>query len=476
MTSITRYAPSPTGNPHVGNIRSALFNYLWAKKNEGKFLLRIEDTDRARFVPEAIHYIEESLNWLGIKYDEEKVFQSDRLPIYLKYADQLIEKGLAYKCFCSPERLDEIRKEQETKKLPPAYDKRCKSLTKEEIAAFEKKGEAFVIRFAMPEKGRAKWDDLVRGEVEIDYSIQDDFVMIKSDGWPTYNFANVIDDHEMAITDVIRGEEFIPSTPKHLALYDAFGWTPPKFGHLPLIVGPDKAKLSKRHGDTAILDWRTKGYLPEAMINFLALLGWNSGTTEEIFDLESLAKEFDLARVQKSPAVFDVDRLNWINGKYIREKYKTEDLFQRFLTEVEEYNVSVIEKNKERLKRALEVEKSRLNNLAEYKDLINDYVKTPEYNSEILVFKKGTRKDAIKGLEIVLENLKELHGDPGIDEYDDLLSLIVTQTGLSNGDIFWPVRVALSGKEKSPSPAELLWVFGQDEAIARIETALDKLK
>lgn len=461
--TVTRYAPSPTGNPHVGNIRTAIFNYLYARAKGGSFLLRIEDTDRARFVPEAIEYIEESLKWLGLEYDGEKTFQSERLPVYKKFAEELIEKGLAYKCYCTPERLEKLRNEQEEKGLPPAYDKHCR-----ELPTTEAPDGPYVIRFAMPEKGTAVWEDLVRGKLSIDYKTQDDFVMIKSDGWPTYNFANVIDDHEMDVTDVIRGEEFIPSTPKHIALYEALGWDIPNFAHLPLILGGDKAKLSKRHGDTAILDYKEKGYLPEAMLNFLALLGWNPGSTEEIFTRDELIKSFDISRVQKSPAVFDIEKLNWLNGQYIR---KLEiDSLKGLMEGLEPLRGKEIIKSEKILK----IEQPRLNTLL---DILNDtdyYKILPEYKSELLIFKKSDKEKTIKGLE---GTLRRLQGNLETEtDAAEILNGAKNDEKLDFGDVFWPVRVALSGKEKSPSPSELLWVLGKEESEKRIQKALDKLK
>jgi len=468
---ITRYAPSPTGNPHVGNIRSALFNYLYAKSKGGKFLLRIEDTDRARFVPQSIEYIEESLKWLGLAYDGEKIYQSDRLPIYQKYANELVKKGLAYKCFCSPKRLDELRKDQEKKKLPPGYDRRCRGLASAEVAKREKKGEIFVTRFAMPTEGTCEWDDLIRGKVKFDCRTQDDFIMIKADGWPTYNFANVIDDHEMGITDAIRGDEFVPSTPKHIALYEAFGWKLPNFAHIPLILGPDKSKLSKRHGDTAILDYAREGYLPEAIVNFLALLGWNPGTTEEIFTLSDLVKKFDIKRVQKSPAVFDIEKLNWLNGQYIRKipnnklQISIQKLFpNESITKLSNFN------------RILEVEKTRLVTLADITKDTEYFVKSPKINAGMLIFSKSTKEATLRGLTAALEALSSISEGKWqgmrVDDFEAILKEVVEKKELSNGDVFWPIRVALSGREKSPSPAELLWVFGKKESLLRIKSTL----
>lgn len=475
MKIVTRYAPSPTGNPHIGNIRTALFAYLYAKHNSGNFYLRIEDTDRNRFVPESIEYIEESLKWLGIEYDGEKVFQSDRLPIYAKVAEKLVNEGLAYKCFCTPERLDKLRKEQEANKQAPGYDRCCANLTKSEVKEKEEAGLPFVVRFKMPDSGKAKWNDLVRGAIEIEYSTQDDPIILKSDGWPTYHLANIVDDKEMGVTDVVRGEEWIPSTPKHIAIYEALEWKVPQFAHLPVILGNDKSKLSKRHGDTAILDYKEKGYLPEAMLNFLALLGWNPGTTKEIFTRDELIKEFDIKRVQKAPAVFDIEKLNWLNGQYIKstQNSKLKSQIQEILPELEVLKSKIFD-------RVLEVEKTRLSTLADITKETDYYLEVPNYKSDLLIFKKSTKEDSKRGLEEAAAALRSIDiakwQEMTIDEFNAVLEKAVKDLGLSNGDVFWPVRVALSGKEKSPSPAELLWVFGKEESLKRLTSALNKLK
>jgi glutamyl-tRNA synthetase len=468
---VTRYAPSPTGNPHVGNIRTALFAYLYAKSNNGKFLLRIEDTDRARFIPEALDYIEESLKWLGINYDGEKVFQSDRLSTYKKYAMDLINKGSAYKCFCSQDRLEKLRKEQAEKKLPPNYDGICRNLKPCEIEKLEKDCAAYVIRFAMPKTGKAGWSDLVRGRIEIDYATQDDPIIVKSDGWPTYHLANIVDDHEMGVTDVIRGDEWIPSTPKHISIYQAFGWAIPKYSHLPTILGPDKSKLSKRHGDTAILDYKELGYLPEAMVNFLALLGWNDGSEKEIYSFDELIKLFSVKRVQKSPAIFDIAKLDWLNGQYIRET-KTAKLFKQIK---ELYPDSKIAKQIN-FERVLEVEKSRLSKLSDINHGTEYFISLPEYNGDTLIFRKSTSSDTKKGLNAAVKELEEIKWEKTqIIDFEIILKTIVDDNGLGNGDVYWPVRVALSGLEKSPSPAELLWVLGPTESLKRLSIALKKL-
>lgn len=326
MTVRTRYAPSPTGDPHIGNIRSALFSWAFARANGGQFLLRIEDTDRNRLVETSVQAIMDSLRWLGIEWDEGPdkggehgpYFQSQRLPLYQKTAQTLIEKGRAYRCFCTSERLDEMRAAQAAAKKPPGYDGLCRAVAADESER-RARAERFVVRFQMKKEGTTTLVDQVRGEVVFENALQDDFVMLKSDGYPTYHLGVVVDDTEMEITHAIRGDEWIPSAPKHIQLYEALGWKPPAWAHLPLILGPDHKKLSKRSGDTAVLDYLRNGYLPEAMINFLALLGWSLDDHTSLITAADLTTHFDLARVVPNPAVFDIDRLNFLNGHYIRE-------------------------------------------------------------------------------------------------------------------------------------------------------------
>jgi glutamyl-tRNA synthetase len=468
---ITRFAPSPTGNPHVGNIRTALFGYLAAKASGGKFFLRIEDTDRARFVPGSVEYIHEALKWLGLDYDGEVTYQSERLPIYQKKADELVSSGHAYKCFCTPERLEKLRADQIAKKQPPAYDGLCQKLTPAEIAEKEKAGLPSVIRLAMPKKGTAKWNDLVRDTVEIAYKEMDDFVIIKSDGWPTYHLANVIDDHEMGINCVVRGEEWIPSTPKHIYLYKIFGWDYPQFAHLPVILGGDKQKLSKRNGDSAILDYKKKGYLPEAMINFLVLLGWSSKSEDEIFTLEELEKRFRIDDVNKAPAVFDIERLNWLNGQYIRKT--PNDKLQITINEL--FPDAKITKA-DNFGRILEVEKSRLVTLEDITQSTDFYLELPKYDKTMLVFKKSTPEATKVGIEKSIEALSGITSEKwlamSVEEFTALLQTIASENNLTNGDVFWPIRFALSGQERSASPSELLWVFGKEESLSRMKKAL----
>jgi glutamyl-tRNA synthetase len=465
---VTRFAPSPTGKPHVGNIRTAIFAYLWAKHNQGKFLLRIEDTDRERLDPSSQKYIEESLTWLGLDYKEEIIFQSDRKEIHQDFANILVKERKAYKCFCSKERLEKLREDQTKKKLPPGYDGLCRELTQEEIKKNE--GKPYVIRFKMPKRGKAVWNDGIRGKMAIDYKVSDDPVIIKSDGWPTYHLASVIDDHEQEITDVIRGEEWISSTPKHIALYEAFNWKTPRFNHMPHINGPDGSKLSKRHGDTAILDYREKGYLPDAMFNFLALLGWNDGTEKEIFTRDELIKAFEIERIGKSPAVFDIDKLDWMNGQYIRQTDSS-----KLITQIQSLYPKEKIVTSDNFEKVLKVEKSRLSKLSDILEKTEYYITPPKYKTELLVFKKSNRVDTLRGLEAALTSLESGEWPKTVEGLNNLLAKIVEESNLSNGDLFWPVRVALSGEEKSASPPELLWVIGKKESLERIKRAISKL-
>lgn len=321
----TRYAPSPTGDPHIGNIRSALFSWALARANGGQFVLRIEDTDRNRFSEGSIEAIQESLAWLGLDWDEGPgiggpygpYLQSDRLHLYHEAANRLMETGRAYRCFCTPERLDQLRAQQTANKQPPGYDGLCRALSVDESAR-RSESERFVVRFAMKREGQTVLHDLIRGEVVFENALQDDFVALKSDGFPTYHLAVVVDDTAMRISHTVRGDEWISSAPKHIQLYEALGWEPPRWAHLPLILGPDHKKLSKRSGDTALLDYRTNGYLPEAMVNFLAFLGWSLDDKTSIISLEELARHFEIERVVPNPAVFDIARLDHLNGHYIR--------------------------------------------------------------------------------------------------------------------------------------------------------------
>ncbi|MEK7447719.1 MAG: glutamate--tRNA ligase, partial [Patescibacteria group bacterium] len=366
-----------------------------------------------------------------------------------------------------------LRESQTKEGKPPGYDSCCRDLVKEDIEKKEKEGQESVIRFKIPESPKEiAWDDVVRGKVSIRTDIQEDFVIMKSDGYPTYNFANVIDDHDMEITNVIRGEEFIPSTPKHISLYMALCWEPPTFSHLPVIIGADKKKLSKRHGDTAIMDYKDNGYLADTMLNFLTLLGWNDGTTQEIFTREELIKKFDLKRVGKSPAVFDIERLNWINGEKIRAM-KIPDLTK----EVEKFNPEFLQgKESELIERSLTVMQTRMVTLKDFTENADYFFKDIDYSAKTLIFGKSTKESTLKGLKGALKTTDGVNDIDSPDDASRLLKVAVESEGLSNGDVFWPVRVALSGQEKSPSPNEIMWALRKDETLKRIKDAINKVE
>ncbi len=314
----TRFAPSPTGELHIGVARAALFPYLLARSTGGNFLVRIEDTDQNRLVKDSELRMLELIKWLGMKWDEEPIYQSSRLSLYKDYAHDLIEKGHAYFCFCSEERLEKLRKEQEKQGKPTGYDRKCRNLNAEEVLEKIKNNEPHVIRMKVPESGGVSFVDLIRGRIEFDCKVIDDQLLLKSDGFPTYHLAAIIDDHDQGVTHVLRGEEWLSSTPKHLLLYQFFGWQAPMFGHMPVIIGKDKKKLSKREGAVSVNEFKEKGYLPEVLVNFIALLGWNPGTEKEFFTLQELEKEFDINKVNKAPAFFDIEKLNYFNAHYIR--------------------------------------------------------------------------------------------------------------------------------------------------------------
>lgn len=454
----TRFAPSPTGELHIGGARTALFAYLFARHNEGEFLLRIEDTDRERFVEGSTERIIESLRWLGLypeNYDKP-IIQSQRQAIYKGHALKLVESSHAYVCDCSKERLEKIREEQEKRKLPPQYDRHCRERNL-------KYKEGCVIRLKMPLEGEVRFKDLIRDEVKFDLALQDDPVIFKSDGFPTYHLASVVDDHDMSITHVIRAEEWLSSTPKHLVLYEAFGWKIPEFAHLPMILGPDKKKLSKRHGATSVIDYKKQGYLPEALINFIAFLGWSPKDEREEFSLEQLTKEFGLENVHKNPAVFDIDKLNHINENYIKN--------QKSKVKIGLADLCGVELSEGELELAT---RGGFKTLREIGDYIIKLRKKPEYKADLLIFKKSTREKTQQGLTAAREHLvtNTMWSE---EELQDSLTQAVLEYGLSNGDVFWPVRMALSGQEKSPSPVELLMALDRTESLKRVDYAIKKL-
>lgn len=428
--------------------------------------MRIEDTDRARFVEGSTERIIESLKWMNVipQNLDDIMVQSKRKDIYLKHALELVKNGKAYVCECSKERLEKLREEQEKKKLPPQYDRHCREMKLEYK-------EGLVIRFKMPLHGEILFEDAVLGEIKFDPSLQDDPVIIKSDGFATYHLAAIVDDHESKISHVIRGVEWLASTPKHIALYEAFGWEAPIFAHLPVILGPDhKHKLSKRDGDVSVIDFEKKGYLPEALINFVVLLGWNPKDEREFFSLEELSSEFKLENVNKSPAVFDINKLNSINEHYIREELKGQE--SKIVSLMENLGLKNASKGELDL-----LGRGGYATLVEAAEEILSLRKTPEYEPALLVFKKSTKEKTLTGLGLTTDYL-QLTTDENwnVQELQMKLGLIVERNDLTNGDVFWPIRVALSGREKSPSPVELLMALGKEESLKRIEKAISKLK
>lgn len=495
----TRFAPSPTGFVHIGNIRTALFAYLYAKHNGGSFILRIEDTDRARLVEGAVENMLRVMKQLGIVPDEgfylddqnnvkEKgdfgpYLQSQRLPLYQKHILELIASGKAYYCFCSQERLDEVRKEQTALKKPPMYDRHCRHLTKAqadtEMEKCRAEGRNPVVRFAMPSEGQTVINDLIYGKIVYENKILDDQVILKSDGFPTYHLAVVIDDHYMQISHVTRTEEWIPSTPKHILLYQAFGWEPPLFAHMPLLLNADKSKLSKRQGDVATEDFLAKGYLTEALVNFVAFLGWNPKTEQEIFSMDDLIREFDLDKVNKSGAIFDINKLDWINSSYIKTKTASE-LVNLLLPYWQEANIETAKFKPEYLEAITKLEQERLKKLSEIGERTKYFFVAPEYEGILLVWKKSDKEKTKQVLQDLVQLFESLDDSKmSAAELEPAIKSMIAEKSYDNGSVLWPLRVALTGLEKSPGPFEVATTlaigFGKSEIISRLQTALGKL-
>ncbi len=467
----TRFAPSPTGYLHVGGLRTALYAYLLAKKNNGTFLLRIEDTDKTREVVGGVANIINALEWAGITYDEgpgkpgicQTYIQSERLPIYKKYADQLVEQGHAYHCFCSSERLDQIRKQQQIAHLPPAYDRQCRDLNKAEVAERVASGEKHVIRMRVPLEGEMTVNDLIRGAVTFQYKVVDDQVIIKSDGFPTYHLAVVVDDHEMEISHVLRGEEWLPSTPKHLLLYKFFGWEAPLFAHLPLLLNPDRSKLSKRQGDVSVDDYRIKGYLPETLVNFIALLGWNPGDTREIFSLEELVKEFTIERIGHAGAVFNVEKLNWMNQQYI-VKSSTDYL----LTLVKPLlaQKGLCEFADDYVKKVIELMKDRAVLITDFVELTEFFFKAPMTFDE-KAKEKCWSAEIVGSLKVLSERYAQLPVFDAIST-EQCLRAYAQELNVSAGKLLLPLRLALTGVAQGPSLFHFAEIIGREEVVRRL--------
>jgi glutamyl-tRNA synthetase len=479
-----RYAPSPTGFPHVGNIRTALFNWLFARHTGGKFIVRIEDTDVARTVPGAVEAILDSLRWLGMDWDEGPViggshapyFQSQRLPVYHEVSERLVKEGKAYYCYCSSERLEVMRAEQQKQKLPPGYDRQCRCLTDEERSQFIARDIKPVVRFKTPLEGQTRSQDLLRGEVVFENSTIDDFVLLKSDGYPTYHLANVIDDHLMEISHVLRAEEWLSSTPRHLMLYDALGYEPPQFAHMPMILGPDRSKLSKRHGATALTEYREQGYLPETMMNFLALLGWSLDEKTEIFNRQQLIENFSLERVSRTAAIFNKEKLSWLNGVYIRE-LSLDEFVKRALPFLDRDLPMDVDRplDEEYVRNILPLIKERAKTLAEIADLIVFFLLDDlGYASNDLLIKGLDHQMtyyAYTQSKMIIETTPCVAG-----VLEKAFRALADQLKLKPGQFFASLRIAITGRSVSPPLFETMEVLGQDRVQVRIHKALDKLK
>lgn len=478
----TRFAPSPTGRMHVGNLRTALYAYLIAKHEGGDFLLRIEDTDQERFVEGALDIIYNTLQKTGLIHDEGPdkdkgvgpYVQSERQKqgIYLEYAKKLIDKGEAYYCFCNKERLAELRTEIVEGKEISIYDKHCLSLTKEEVEEKLKMGVPYVIRQNNPTEGTTTFHDELYGDITVENSELDDMILIKSDGFPTYNFANVVDDHLMGITHVVRGNEYLSSSPKYNRLYEAFGWEVPVYVHCPLITNEEHKKLSKRSGHSSFEDLIEQGFLTEAIVNFVALLGWSSEDNREIFSLEELVEAFDYHHMSKSPAVFDITKLSWMNGEYI----KAMD-FDRFYSIAEEYIKKTVPKARDEKKIASLV-KTRIERFTDIAEQIDFLQELPEYDPEMYVHKKmkTTKETSLVVLEEVLPILEKQEDYTNDALYGTLLEFI-KEKGYKNGYVMWPIRTAVSGKQSTPGGAtELMELLGKEESLQRIKKGIELLK
>ena len=476
----TRFAPSPTGRMHVGNLRTALYAYLIAKHENGKFMLRIEDTDQERFMEGALEIIYRTLEKTGLVHDEGPdkdggvgpYVQSERQAqgLYMKYAKQLIEQRDAYYCFCDKERLESLRTEVAGKEIT-VYDKHCLHLSKEEIEANLAAGKPYVIRINMPTEGTTTFHDELYGDITVENNELDDMILIKSDGYHTYNFANVIDDHLMGITHVVRGNEYLSSAPKYNRLYEAFGWEVPKYVHCPLITNEDHQKLSKRCGHSSYEDLIEQGFLTEAVVNFVALLGWSPSSDEEIFSLEELVKEFDYHRISKSPAVFDMVKLRWMNGEYMK-KMDDEKFYEMALPYIKE----VITKDLDFHKIAAMV-KTRIEVFPDIKDHIDFFEQVPEYDTSMYNHKKMKSTEA-SSLQVLQEvkPLLEAQDDYSNDALFAMLSAYAKEHGYKIGFVMWPIRTALSGKQMTPAGAtEILEVLGKEESLVRIQAAIEKL-
>jgi len=494
--------------PHVGLFHTFLFNWLYARHEGGTFLVRIEDTDRARLIEGAVDALLDAIRWLGLNWDEGPgvggpygpYVQSERLPLYQEHAERLVREGRAYYCYCSSERLEELRADQERRKVPPGYDRHCRDLSADECAALAAASEGHVIRFAVPLDGETTFDDVLRGPISWENRLLDDFVILKSDGYPTYHLAHLVDDHFMAITDVLRGEEWISSTPRHVLLYQALGWTPPRFCHLPPLLGPDRKKLSKRHGAMSILEYRDAGYLPEAMVNYLALIGasYAPGGSREIFSLPELIEGFNLERINKAGAIFDLTKLEWMNGYYIKH-LPLADLAQRLMPFLErdglvgdrsEQGAALVSSGPppplpvgsqwpddqvRYVERLVPLIHERLKRLDEAPDLLGfAFVDDLDYPSKLLIAKGLTAESSRKAMAAALDFLRATP-DFADEPLEAALRQIADEAGVKFGQLAMILRVAVTGRTVSPPLTASMVAIGRDRTVQRVAGALAHL-
>lgn len=466
-----RFAPSPTGYLHVGSLRTALYNYLYAKNTNGKFILRIEDTDRNRYVEGAVENLIETLQAVGLEYDEGPdkggdfgpYFQSKRTDIYKKYVQELLDKDATYHCFCTEDDLKKMREEQIAKKMDIRYDGRCRNLSKEQVQQNLAQGKPYVMRAKIPDEGEVVFFDIVRERISIKWETVDDQVLIKSDGYPTYHLANVVDDHLMEITHVIRGEEWLSSVPKHLFLYQSFGWKPPKMCHLPLLLNPDKSKLSKRQGDVAVEDFLKKGYLPEALLNFVALLGWHAKGDDELYTMDKLEKEFSLKRISKAGAVFDIEKLNWMNGHYLRElelgyiAIKAKPFFIEAGLDITD---------NEKYLKIVDVARNRISTLSEIIETAKPFFTISTYSEEDQQIIDN--ENSQKLFSFWLKNLKTMESITE-ENINQLLTRSTEELDIKGKDLYFPLRLALFGSVHGPELPVIFDILGKNEVINRLQ-------
>lgn len=485
-----RYAPSPTGLQHIGGVRTALFNYFFARAQRGKFILRIEDTDQERYTEEALEDLYQTLSWLGVAWDEGPIVggpygpyvQSERFALYKEYAEKLVADGKAYYCYCTPERLDAVRAEQQAAKSEQqGYDRHCRNLSAEERAEYEKQGLVPVIRLKVPTEGKTTFHDILMGDItRKNRDVSPDPVLLKSDGFPTYHLANVIDDHMMGITHIMRAQEWIPSGPLHIILYEAFGWQPPAYCHLPMVMGKDGQKLSKRHGSTAVRDFRQQGYLPEALLNYVSMVGWSYDGEREFFTREELEELFTLEKINKAPGVFDYKKLEWFNGQYIRQKSDEEllELLLPYLVEAGFVSLPVEGEERQQLLLLTASAKERLKVLGDIVALSRFLFEEPVWDDLSIFCAKGVALDvSVEALTRAYSVLKA-GVESGLDdkEIEDRLMAIAGEMGLKVGGVFMPIRVALTGSAVSLPLFDSIRLLGNQRAFGRIEQALDILK